>query len=59
MPTTFMEDGGDRFLRRPGVPMNTISDFCGFSSKLTRCQSLMASVHLSRFPEIMNDVGQR
>ena len=31
MPATFMEVGGDIVFRRIGVPMNMISDFCGFN----------------------------
>ena len=30
-PAMFIEDGGDRFLRCVGVPINMISDFCGLS----------------------------
>ena len=31
MPAMFIEDGGDRFLRCVGVPINITSDFCGLS----------------------------
>ena len=31
VPATFMEVGGDIVFRRTGVPMNMISDFCGFN----------------------------
>ena len=31
VPAMFIEDGGDRFLRCVGVPINMTSDFCGLS----------------------------
>ena len=31
MPAMFIEDGGDRFSRCMGVPININSDFCGLS----------------------------
>ena len=31
VPSMFIEDERDRFLRCEGVPINTISDFCGLS----------------------------
>ena len=29
VPATFIEEGGDRFLRYMGVPINMNLDFCG------------------------------